>query len=164
MEEVWIQIKDATRYEVSNQGRVRNIAKGNLIKPWVNDRGYCFMDLRFDDGRKKTKRLHHIVMEAFVGERPNGFQVNHRNRIKTDNRLENLEYVTSEQNVHHFMNWPGVHHGRPRRLTESQALKAIELQKEGLKPKEISSRLGIPTKYLTPALYAKTWKHLRQEF
>lgn len=54
-----------------------------------------------DLGRGNTKNIHRLVWEAFHGAIPPGFEVNHRNGDKTDNRLENLELVTRSENMAH---------------------------------------------------------------
>jgi hypothetical protein len=49
----------------------------------------------------KLKYVHHIVAEIFLGQRPLGFQINHINGNRHDNRPENLEYCTVQQNIQH---------------------------------------------------------------
>ena len=47
----------------------------------------------------KLYRVHRLVLEAFVGQCPEGFECNHKNRDRSDNRLENLEWVTHIENL-----------------------------------------------------------------
>ena len=48
-----------------------------------------------------NRTIHRLVLDAFVGEKLKGMQCNHKNGIKTDNKLENLEWVTPSQNRKH---------------------------------------------------------------
>ena len=66
------------------------------IQPFISWRGYPAIKLN-----NKQQRIHKLVMLAFVGETPKGFEINHKNGIKTDNRLSNLEFVTHSYNVAH---------------------------------------------------------------
>lgn len=79
-------------HEVSCRGRVRR--EGRLKAPWPSSRGYLYVDIK---GSKR--RVHRLVVEAFVGPIPEGFVVDHVNGCKTDNRLENLEVITHQQNM-----------------------------------------------------------------
>ncbi len=91
MREQWIKFKDR---EFSNLGRVRNPVTGNILKGTTMVHGYKAIDI---EGVKKS--FARSVWMAFNGEIPDGYQVNHINHIKTDNRLINLELVTRKQNV-----------------------------------------------------------------
>lgn len=95
--EIWKPIKGQEgKYEISNQGQYHRYpvprhkeryGYGSLI-----GRGY--LRIAID---KKTKYIHNLVYEAFVGDIPDGYEVHHKNFIKTDNRLENLELLTKEE-------------------------------------------------------------------
>jgi hypothetical protein len=94
-------------YEVSDQGQIRSVdrmvncrggkrmAKGKVLAPHPSDRPYLHVVLQ--NGKRATKRVHKIVAEAFFGP-DNGRVIDHKNGIVTDNRVENLEYVTYREN------------------------------------------------------------------
>lgn len=63
--------------------------------------GYLKTVLLADCGRYRSIRVHAVVALAYLGAKPFGMEVNHKNGIKTDNRPENLEYVTRSGNVKH---------------------------------------------------------------
>lgn len=100
-------------YEVSNAGRVRSVdrvseiegrwgrmsrpVQGVVLKPLRHTGGYQRVML-WKDGRAKQTYIHKIVLEAFVGARPNGMQVAHGNGDKQDNRLANLRWATPAEN------------------------------------------------------------------
>lgn len=93
-------------YEVSDLGNVRVVFSskhshiGKTIGSTKNT-GYREVVLTGPDGVKSSHRVHKLVLLAFVGPAPVGLECNHKNGVKTDNRLENLEWVTrSEQHLH----------------------------------------------------------------
>lgn len=82
------------RYIITPQGDVYG-AFGRKLKQPVGKRGYPVVNI---NGIPRT--IHSLVMETFVGPRPEGMQVRHLNGNPLDNRLENLQYGTAAENQH----------------------------------------------------------------
>jgi len=135
-EEVWKIIKDFPDYMISNIGRIKSLkfGKEKILKlKKHNNKGYLGIRL-FKNGYKSNKYIHVLVLENFIGKK-DGFQVNHINGIKTDNRLENLEWVTPSENRKHAFNIGldsnkgenhpmfGKHHSRKTKCKISKKLK-----------------------------------------
>lgn len=100
MEEIWKPVKDyETLYEVSNYGNVRNIKTKKILKPAMHNKGYYKVCL-CNNKKQKNKFIHRLVAESFI-DNQNKKQVNHINGIKTDNKVENLEWVTCQENIKH---------------------------------------------------------------
>ena len=108
MKEVWKDIDGYEGlYQVSNFGNILSIKKYSslysdkerrckILKPRINKSGYlqvCFCN--------KTHLVHRLVASAFIENKNKKPQVNHINGIKTDNKLENLEWMTNSENVCH---------------------------------------------------------------
>lgn len=89
-------------YQVSNHGRVKSLkfGKERIMVGGLNSRGYITVSLRLDGG-VSTKTIHSLVAAAFLGKRPENADVNHMSGDKTDNRIQNLEYVSHYDNSHH---------------------------------------------------------------
>jgi hypothetical protein len=101
MNKQWLPIKNyENKYEVSNTGLVRNIKTKKYLKPTKTSQGYYRLSL-FDNNTKKNYFVHRLVAEAFIPKIINKSQINHINTIKTDNRVENLEWVTPKENIIH---------------------------------------------------------------
>lgn len=69
-----------------------------VVKPRHNDKGYLTVPL-FQNGKHYTKRVHRLVWVAYNGSIPDGLEINHKNEVRDDNRLENLELMTHKQNL-----------------------------------------------------------------
>jgi hypothetical protein len=99
--EIWHKCEvPYTRYEVSNLGRVRNTHTDQVLKQSKDGSGYLKVILYYQ-GQEKTCNVHTLVATAFVEGWREGLEVNHKNGVKTDNRAENLEWVTSSENHQH---------------------------------------------------------------
>ena len=99
-------------YEVSDLGRIRSLGrecnskngsrqrkKERILTQEVTVHGYCRVRLFDATGKAKHFPVHRLVMREFVGD--SELQINHKNEIKTDNRLVNLEYCTPKQNCNY---------------------------------------------------------------
>ncbi len=114
-EEEWRFIKNTNwLYIVSNFGRVVRLPYSSTrvdgvrynwdrkeIAQTKDARGYLCVGLSMSDGRRKTYKVHRLVMEAFTENPHNKPQINHIDSDKTNNRLENLEWVDQYENMEH---------------------------------------------------------------
>lgn len=87
-------------YEVSDLGQVRSIRFNKIMNGRDGGEGYLRVTL-VADGRSTSKKVHRLVACAFLGPLPPGFQTNHKDGDKKNNRLDNLEFVTRSANMLH---------------------------------------------------------------
>lgn len=93
--ETFKKIEEFSNYSVSNLGNVRNDKTGRILKTYTKPSGYMQVQL----GRKTIPQyIHRLVAKAFIPNNDNKPQVNHKNGIKCDNKVENLEWVTASEN------------------------------------------------------------------
>ena len=156
-------------YRVSNLGKVQRIAPGQgakagrVLRPVINSRGYATVSL-WMNGRSKRRCIHHLVAEAFLGWRPKGKEVNHKNGYKPDNRLENLEYVTSGENQLHAYQI-GLRMGKVgeanvrAKLTQSEVNEIRRLYKQGLwTQRQLGKMFDISDTQIWAVVNYKSWK------
>ena len=91
----WRIVPGFENYEISDLGQIRS--KRGVLKPFLNPDGYPQVDL---GGNRRT--IHRLVALVFLGEKPApNLVVNHKDGVKTNNSVANLEYVTHSEDVLH---------------------------------------------------------------
>jgi len=98
--EIWKKINGFETYSVSNMGRVRNDVTGRILSLFDKHNGYKMTTL-YNAGKSHKFQVHRLVALAFIPNPDNLPQVNHINEIKTDNRVENLEWCSAKYNINY---------------------------------------------------------------
>ena len=100
MNEIWISIDD--RYSVSNFGRIKSsyANKEKILKPFKDAGGYLKVDLR-SKGKRKTMSVHRLVALAFIPNPNNLPEINHKDKNKENNYVDNLEWCTAKYNCNY---------------------------------------------------------------
>ena len=159
-------------YEVSDLGRVRRTEAiggarvGRILKQKVHRDGYLCLTLCAGNVRR-CPQVHSLVAAAFLGPRPHGKQVNHKDSDKQNNALANLEYVTPQENSRHAAangKWPcqkGEHNGCAT-LTEEQ-VREIRSAYVPLKVtcRMLGERYGVTQSNIHAIVTRRSWNHLQ---
>lgn len=168
MSEQWREVS-GWPYEVSNLGRVRSLGgrkgsiAGRILKAQANRSKsggeYETVTLR-DYPRNWMVRVHHLVLFAFIGPRPSdAHQGNHLNGEKRDNRAENLEWVTSSENIRHAystgLNQPSYGNAK---LSADDRSDILASHAAGVSKRELAGRYGVSVSAIQLLVQGKTWR------
>ena len=116
MNEIWKNLKyikgyeKYSQYEISSYGHIRSLDVvypngkrkiGKIKKIRLNEKGYCVTTLSLNN-KSKTVRIHRLVALAFIPNPEDKPEVNHKDGVKHNNYVENLEWVTTSENAKHI--------------------------------------------------------------
>jgi NUMOD4 motif/HNH endonuclease len=154
-------------YQVSNLGRVKSLKRNRetIFKLLINRDGYPVCQL-FYNKKHISYKIHRLVALSFIPNPENKTTVNHINGVKTDNRVENLEWNTRSENILHAFqiglkkSSKGISNGRSK-LTEKEVLKIRLLLSKGMKQNDISKKFNISTQTISSINKRLIWKHIK---
>ena len=173
---MWVKLKSLNyQYEVNEYGDVKNVKYKKILKNQTNH-GYYTLTLRPKPYQPKTVRVHALVAEAFIGDRPKGYVINHKDGNKKNNYYKNLEYVTySENNIHALrigLRKPAHNKGRigdlsPKHsINEKQAREILyQRYKTGYGERKLSKIMNLPMGAISGVISESRprWKHINRE-
>ncbi len=168
--EKWKVIPDYPDYAASNQGKIMRVTDskmyrggyrsyaGKILKPSFDKDGYCLICLSRNK-KQKSYRLSRLVALCFFGVCPPNKEVNHKNGIKTDNKINNLEYVTTQENVKHAYEI-GLRKpiGYPRKLKAKDIPEIFQLYALEVLQKEIAQSYNVSPMIISRILRGKIWR------
>ena len=97
MEEEYKVIPGFDNYQISNFGNIKNIKTSKSLKPWNNGQGYLQVDL-CQNGKSNKLKIHRLVAESFIPNIDNKNCVDHIDRVRDNNCVNNLRWATKEEN------------------------------------------------------------------
>lgn len=173
MEKIWKELPESNgTVFVSNDGAIKTervftkLARSKVLKQSIDKKGYCRVGV-WIDGKIKTLKAHRVVATTFIPNPENKPQINHKNGIKTDNRVENLEWCTNKENSHHAVKMGlfkpslvrGEQHGHTK-TTNEQILEIVKKVKSGAMLKDVANEYGLSRTTLTDIIKGKVWSHI----
>jgi hypothetical protein len=186
MEEIYKQFENSN-YEVSNLGNIRTIPYNAIkkdgkihpvrqtnLKPALNKKGYLKVGLTIN-GKLKSFSVHRIVAVEFLENTFNKPQVNHIDGIKTNNKVDNLEWCNNSENILHSYkigltkniyepckdksNFKRGEEQKYAKLDYNKVSEAKELRKKGFSFQKIADKYSVNKKTIIHAIKGITWNN-----
>jgi len=156
-------------YQVSDAGRVKSLPNSKhkaelILKHWIqNTKGYHYIYLRNGRGEKRSFAVHRLVLEAFVGKRPNGKQCAHSDGNPANNNLDNLRWATAKENIddrkRHGRTASGENNGSAK--LDEKCVKTInKLKHTGVSAYEIGHLACVSTATIDRVWRGETWRDI----
>ena len=144
-------------YEVSDEGRIRNIKTGRVLKGSVHSSGYIYVTFNIGNN-VYSNRVHRLVALAFLSKKKSSDEVvNHKNGNKKDNSLANLEWMSHKENAIHSRK-TGLN---KTKLSREDVYLIRERFETGVNNKKELARLfGVTESNINSVVKKKTFKYL----
>lgn len=170
MEEIFKTVPTHPTYQVSNMGRLKTFNwKGSgreaIMKPAINQSGYLRTVALDVNGKLRPVLIHRLVAVTFIDNPLNKPQVNHKNGIKTDNRVENLEWMTGSENCKHSFE---IHlqdnRGSKNPISKLDETKVLEIRSKFRKRiytrEMLGKEYGVKASTIKDIILRKSWTHV----
>jgi hypothetical protein len=177
MIEIWKPVVGyESYYEVSSHGRVKSLSrrvvcgenryrtvKEKILKNSPGKGNYLFISINAQPIGCKTEAVHRLVARAFLGDRPSDeYEVNHIDGNKANNRVDNLEWVTPEENRQHAVDMGLVPQGEAcgnSKLTAEEVVKIRILVNSGTPRKHVAERYDVSKPTIDAIMQGRVWVH-----
>lgn len=167
-EEIWVPIHGYSNYLISNMGRVKTLyyCRGEKIRKLeLSHKGYWRVTLT-GHSKRRWYNVHRLVAQHFIPNPHKYPQVNHKNSIRNDNRVENLEWCTCAMNIQHSydtgnrLRMYGERHHQCK-LTKEQVYEIRNTKQDATVDKHsLARKYKVSTTTINDIWCKRTWQHL----
>jgi hypothetical protein len=174
--ETWKVIAEAPGHEISSTGRVGSYwGKGRkwvgtsrvILKNKRHPTGHEFVILRGVGGKRITRSVHRLVLDAFSPQVDEAHECRHLNGQAADNRIANLRWGSHHENMldrtHHGTDNRGIRCGSAK-LNEDQVLEIWRRRRNGEGPSKLAAEFGVDPNTVVSIHRQRTWKHLTDQY
>lgn len=152
----------AIKYEVSDNGSVRSLKTGRILKAANNNRGYLYVELQVS-GKQERFYIHRLVAELFVDNEYGLPVVHHKDGVKTNNHYTNLEWASYQYNSRHAFNTglgkSGFEHYSSR-FSQEDFWEIKLLHEKGVKNFEIARLYNVSETAVRNLVLGNSYKHV----
>jgi hypothetical protein len=152
-------------YAVDEEGNVYSLKNDLILKTRLDRYGYKLVTLHYK-GKAFTRKVHRLVAQAYIDNPENLATVNHKDGIKTNNKVNNLEWMSAPNNMKHGFK-TGLHTigekrkaGRKVKLTNKDVIEIKKMIQEGRGNTEIGKFFGVSCGCIYSIRVGKSWKHI----
>ena len=162
MKRIWKPIPQlAGKYEASNHGEIRHVVLKKVRILNVGKHGYSVFSF-WNGKRPATFRAHILILSAFIPQPTAEHVPNHKNCVKSDNRLANLEWVTPAENRAHALEngryLRGVKH--PQSILTEQDVRNIRARHETESYDKLATAFKVSKPTIAAIITRRLWKHV----
>lgn len=155
-------------YAITEDGKIWSHPKkrhhhGKWVSENIDSKGYYYVTFG-----KKHYGVHRLLALTYIQNPENKNEVNHKDGVTTNNKLENLEWCTHKENMRHAYEtglWKPYfkeNKYRSSKLTESQVLEILALSKQGRSSRKIAPLYGIESSHIRSIIRGVYWKSIRR--
>jgi len=170
MGKIWKAIPGFEGYEVARFGKVRshNSQYGTrktprILKPSIDSCGYAHIGL-FRNSVRFSRTVHQLVLEVFVGPRPEGYQCCHNDGNPSNNHINNLRWDSAKNNSIDKTKHGTMSNGERQHLSKLKAIDIPEIRRlrieEHISYRVIGEKFGVTPATIWSVLSGKTWKQI----
>lgn len=147
------------KYSATKCGKIFSEKYGIYLSPQIGNAGYERVNLYCPKtSKRKTYSVHRLIALTYLGY--SELTVNHKNGIKTDNRVENLEYVTQSQNNIHAVKNKLSPSGETHYKSKLKLDEIYEIRKSKMHPNDLAKIYGVTRGHIINIQLKNCWKHL----
>ena|ERR1051325_3775276 len=161
MREIWKAIERSPAYSISSLGRVKG-PKGWILKQPIRN-GYCSISLYTDKKTFTRENTHTLVLETFVGPRPDGFHARHLDGDRKNNSVSNLRWGSPKENAAdqflHGTRALGLKHHNAK-LNADIVRSIRDGFDHGFGPTALAKKYGVDPSTITSVVRRQTWAHV----
>lgn len=181
--EEWRLVRGYKTFQISNFGRIRTLRKDGYWwskkAHYSKKRGYLKTQLPVTNKKRPSVLVHTLVAESFIGKRKSGFCVNHKDLVKTNNKITNLEYLKIKENSTHAAlngaylpttgdnHWTrkqpwrrktGIKNGRAK--LDWDTVLFIRKNKSKFSLKELAEKFNVSKRSIADIIKNRTWREV----
>jgi hypothetical protein len=161
---MWKQIEDLD-YEINSEGLVRRISTKRIKKSFKRPDGYIGIQLYLTKDKIKNYQLHRLIANAFIPNPENKQYVNHKDSNRENNLLDNLEWVTFEENVKHgYESGYASNKGSKNGFSVLTEIQVLEIRKrrveEKLSYQKLAEIYNVSYSCIAGIIQRINWKHI----
>jgi len=145
----------------SDHGDIFSLSHNKIKGKRLSNNGYLRVNL-YKKCKQETALVHSVVARTFIGERPKGMQINHKDGDKTNNHVSNLEYVTSKENSSHAIRTglfnPGGENNASSKLLESDVIEIQSMiDSKNFMHKQIADKYHVSSATISAIATGRIW-------